>query len=188
MNCNIVKHIIDQIRNRELPESALCDITWHLEKCECCRKYFEEGALLSELVLKCDNVKNDADDVFSRLEEKLEKEEFKKSLIQYISETPFIKAAAVITLVIILLSAGFLAHYLYSISNQNSMSEKKINASLRRIPDNGILVKSSEGHETIYTEPAVMDDATAEKMIQELEEIMNSDKSITEEEYHVVSY
>ena len=197
MGCSEVKRIIDQVRNREIPQSALDDIQKHIEKCSDCREYYHQEMALFNLLDNCrDNGNETPDcqnmcDFFLRMENEfddLDEKKLKPVWWELMIYHPYARPAAVGLCSLIVLMLGVLAISHYSAGEKITFGEKKLEASMERLPDGAILMRTSEGEEIIFLDPALEADGTIDDAIRELEEVMASGEFNKSEEFSFVSY
>ncbi|MCD6216474.1 hypothetical protein J7L05_01295 [bacterium] len=197
MGCSEVKSIIDQVRDREIPESALDGIQKHIEECKDCHEYFEQEMSLGNLLENCrtnsdetSSVQN-TDDFFQRMEsefDNLDEKKLNPAWWELMIYHPYSRPATVgiCTLIVFLLGAFAINHY--SFGEKITFGEKKLEASMERLPDGAILMRTSEGEEIIFLDPALEADGTLDDAIKELEEAMGSNSFNKSEEFSFVSY
>jgi hypothetical protein len=197
MGCSEVKRIIDQVRNREIPQSALDGIQKHIEECKGCREYFHQEMALCNLLQNCHTNSDETsanqsmDDFFQRMESEfddLDAKQLKPVWWELMIYHPYSRPATVgvCTLIVFLLGAFAINHY--SFGEKITFGEKKLEASMERLPDGAILMRTSDGEEIIFLDPALEADGTLDDAIKELEEAMGSDSFNKSEEFAFVSY
>ena len=197
MGCSEVKRIIDQVRDRELPESVLVDVQEHIEECNNCREYFHQEMLLCNLIHNChtDGDETSAnqcmDDFFERMAiefDDLDEKDLKPVWWELALYHPYSRPATIGVCTLIVLFLGVLAINHYSFGEKITFGEKKLEASMERLPDGAILMRTSEGEEIIIIDPALEADGTMDDAIKELEEVMSSGIYDRSEESSFVSY
>ncbi len=197
MGCSEVKRIIDQVRNREIPQSALDGIHKHIEECNDCHEYFHQEMSLCNLLENCRTNDDETsanqcmDDFFQRMENKfddLDEKKLKPVWWELMIYHPYSRPATVGVCTLIVLLLGVLAINHYTFGEKFTFGEKKLEASMKRLPDGAILMRTSDGEEIILIDPALEADGTLDDAIKELEEAMGSDSFNKSEEFSFVSY
>ena len=196
MGCKEVRQIIDQVRNREIPENALNDVCIHLNVCDKCREYLEESRAFADLMQSfhpC--VSDDPDEgkccceFFSSMEHKLDEADngkLKLTFWESVVNHPYSRHAAIAVCSFVVLALGAFTVYHYTFINKIGINEQKMEASIERLPDGAILVKMPDGREIIYIEPALEAQGNVDKALKELEEAMAASGKSTDY-YHFAS-
>lgn len=199
MGCSEVKCIIDQVRNREIPQSALDGVQDHIENCsDCCEYYHQEMALFNLLENCRDNSGetsdcNNMDDFFLRMESEFDNldngdKRLKSVWWEVIVYHPYSRPAAfgLCSLIVLMLGVMSISHY--TTGEKFTFGEKKLEASIERLPDGAILMRTSGGEEIIIIDPALEANGTMDEAIKELEEAIGDGSFDKSMESSFVSY
>ena len=187
MHCNEIRHIIDQVTNREIPENALCDIMDHIESCDACSEYLESSNAVSSMLRCCSMLEPLEDDPFTRFDRQLDEKGIRISIWEIVISHPFAKPALVAGLVMVALLIGGFATINASMNTTPTVADQKVDTSLIRMPNGAILMKTSDGREIIFLDSVLEADGKLDDVIRELKEVMESDSSTTVEEFHFAS-
>ena len=190
MCCLKIRHIIDQVRDREIPQESLCDLKEHLDACPDCKEYLEESVLLNNLLVACTAVAPEEDEIFLRLEEQLESTSFKLTLWESISASPFTRPAMIAGLALIAVVVGVVSIYIHYSNDNPSFSDRKLEASMKHVPEGAVLMRTSDGREIIFLDPALEADGTADKIMKEMKEAMKqgNEPTLNSDKFEHASY
>ena len=197
MGCSEVKRIIDQVRNREIPQSVLDDVQKHIEDCKGCREYYHQEMALFHLLENCRDEVDETpdcqnmDDFFQRMElefDDLDDKDLNPVWWEVVVYHPYSKPVAVGLCSLIVLMLGVLSITNFSTSEKITFGERKLEASMERLPDGAILMRTSNGEEIVIIDPALEANGTMDDAIKELEAAMGDGTFNKAEESSFVSY
>jgi hypothetical protein len=187
MGCIEVRNIIDQITNREIPENALCDVMDHIESCESCNEYLKTTKTVELLLKSCNVVVPLHGDPFERFNRQLDEIVVRVPLWRLVLNHPFTKPAIVAGLVLVAVVVGGFSAYNANINASPSVADKKIDATLIKMPDGAVLMKTSDGREIIFLDPVLEAEGKVDDVLRELQEAMKTNPEDTSEELHFAS-
>lgn len=187
MGCNEVRNIIDQIMNREIPEDALSDVIDHINSCESCKEYLESAKAVGLLLKRCNSVEPLHGDPFERFNRQLEETEIRVPMWKMVLVHPFTKPAIVAGLIMLAVVVGGFSVYNTNVNAAPSFADKKIDASLIKMPDGAVLMKTSDGREIIFLDPVLEAEGKVDDILRELQEAMKSNPENIPEELHFAS-
>lgn len=197
MACCDIKRIIDQVRDREIPASALDGIQDHVDKCDSCRTYLDDSIELGKLMQSCGcndfgccDQDTQSDEFFSRLELELhqcDESKLKPTVWEMVFYHPYSRPVAVGALTMLLLVTGTILGNNLGLFDRQSPGEKQLEASMQNLPEGAILMKTSTGEEFVFIDPALLTDGTYEKALKELEEALSNKSLIPSEDFHLAS-
>jgi hypothetical protein len=187
MGCNEVRNIIDQITNREIPENALCDAMDHINSCESCSEYLKSARAVGLLLKSCDTVEPLHNDPFERFNRQLEEKEIRVPLWKMVLAHPFTRPAIVVGLILVAVVAGGFSAYNANVNATPSLADQKIDATLIKMPDGAVLMKTSDGREIIFLDPVLEAEGKVDDVLRELREAMSSHPEDISEDLHFAS-
>ena len=181
MQCDEVKHIINQVLDRELPSEVLNDLSTHLDNCPSCKKHLEENLSLHNAIVSCKAEELD-EEYYAELGDELQNCDIRISPWEMVLYNPRARMlVAVAAILVIALVSGF-AIYHYGLLDGKSFSDKKFEAMMKKLPEGAVLMRNSSGEEVIFLDPALEADKTDDDLIRELNDAMRQDTTPSNED------
>ena len=181
MQCNEVKHIIDQVFDRELPSEALNDLSQHLDSCSSCKQYLDESTKLHSAIESCKTGELD-EEFYVRLGNEAKDYDVRIPIWENFVYNPRTRMLVTIAAVFIIAVVGGFAIYHYGLLDGKSFSDKKLEAMMKKLPEGAVLMRNSNGEEVIFLDPALEKDNKDDELIRELNEVMRRDVTSSNED------
>jgi hypothetical protein len=181
MLCDEVRHIIDQVFDRELPREVLDSLSDHLENCKSCREYLDENLKLHGAI-NLFTPEEINSEFYAELGDELKNCKVEISLWENVVSNPHTRILVTVAAIFIIAIISGFAIYHHGLFPGTSFSDKKFEAMMKKLPEGAVLMRGTNGEETIFLDPAIDADRTDEALMREYNAAMHTDITRSDED------
>jgi len=172
--------------NREIPQEALDDLSEHIENCGDCRNYLDENLKLRGIIsLYGKNESNE--EFFVRIEDELNEKDIRVPFWETIICSAHFRTIGAVAAVFVFAFVSAIAIYAFSMDSSKSLSDKKFEAMMKKMPEGAVMMRTPDGEEVIFLDPALDADQSGDDVMRELKEVLKKEPNQPNEDLEFAS-
>ena len=172
--------------NREIPQEALDDLSEHIEKCGDCRNYLDENLNLRGII-SLYGTKESNEEFFARIEDELNEKDIRVPFWETIICSPHFRTIGAVAAVFVFAFVSAIAIYAFSMDSSKSLSDKKFEAMMKKMPEGAVMMRTPDGEEVIFLDPALDADQSGDDVMRELKEVLKKEPNQPNEDFEFAS-